>query len=1605
MGWILVKPGTCLLLVVLAVLFMSGVPAVSADSGVIHTLNPGDSIQQNITHAADGDILVLNPGTYSERGIEVTKNITIRANTSSGGVAANTIIDAALAGRIFNVTGTDSFVVDNLTLENGKVTGENGGAIYAKSSTVTINSSVFSGCLADYGGAIYAEESVVTILSSLFTECDTLNSLGSGVYGYDSTVTLHFCRIHNSTRSYIDADWGLQGTIDATNNWWGTNAEPNVFSDVGFYVSYNPWLVLGIAAEPQYITGGDTNAVRANLTYNSAGTDTLGYGHVPDGVPVTYSVVRGFGSVLPLAGNLSLGVNTTTLTPTAFGSVRVNATLDGQTVSLLIMGTEPVPAVINIEPDIGVNTTTTSVMIKGYSFNATSLPSVNMTQDGYDVVSLAVVSGNATAISATVPEHTPAGTWNITVINPYGTEGTNKSVMFTMLYELPVPEVTGISPSANLNTTPTAVTITGNWFDTATAPTVRVTRDGFDNITLTSVTVTGMTSLSGRVPAYAVAGTWNVTVVNPDGKEGSNASVTFTVIPPPILPVPAFSATPLSGSSPLDVQFTDQSAGSPTGWAWFFGDETYTQPWTLQTANPGWGRFGSMSAVVLPDGSIVTLIPDESSPSDTVWRSTDKGRTWTIQSAKAEWDTHSSHASVAMPDGSIVLMGGTDVGERFNDTWRSTDKGRTWILMNASAGWEKRYCHSSVVLPDGSIVLMGGNTHGTNLNDVWRSSDYGETWTLQTSSAEWSTRSAAAAVALSDGSIVLMGGHSGKNDVWRSTDKGRTWVRINASAGWSKRYGHTGVVMPDDRILLMGGYSSVSGDYMNDTWLSSDKGTTWTRVNASAGWHARYYAVGVVLPDGSVILLGGYESPEDDDVWSFVPTGSAEQNPSHTYTSGGNSTVTLQAYTGEGFNSTRRAGYIQVTGSAPILTGITPAYGVNTSATLVTITGTGFNATVPPVVNLTKTGYANISVTGTNLSSTSFTVTIPSGEPAVVWNVTVINPDGLEGANASVTFEVTQQGTVPVADFTFTPVTGEVALNVAFTDQSTGNPTSWAWDFGDGDSTNATLQNPVHQYTSAGVYTITLAAASANGTGTKTQYGNLTVTTPVNASPVNFEGVIRTDPVNNDYLFNITDIRNAGGTVHNISATLVDYQPAGWHRILVTGAGVSNDTLYIYANSVSRVEMTTLNDTETFAGPGTVGSQFTLEQSVLAQNVSPFGRTWAPGANTSVTSQFQSALQSRGLTLNATAFTVEVTGAGAFNANMTGSNAVYINLSISHAWVTALGGPSAIRIIHLPEAGSPEVLGTTYLGGDGTTDFFSAYASSLSIFGLAGTGSSASSGGSSSSGSSNEPTIISRPGTTAVTVVSLGDVSAGSTVTAHFNQVPASSADPPTVDRVTITTRDTLTNAELTAVPVNQYSSSVFSGKLVSGYLSISLTGVNANDVSNGSITFVVNAAWLDGHNKKPSDVVLMVSNNDGTWTALPTTYTEKIGSGYYFIATITRFGTFAVTTGTGMSSSGTVGQTPTIVPSSILGGTGSSGVRADEASGTSAVPGMTAPKGTSVETAAPPETATVILPPPSGTPLKLSPVILAVAGISVVVVGIVAVALYRKKKRFDPLG
>jgi PKD repeat protein/outer membrane protein assembly factor BamB len=85
----------------------------------------------------------------------------------------------------------------------------------------------------------------------------------------------------------------------------------------------------------------------------------------------------------------------------------------------------------------------------------------------------------------------------------------------------------------------------------------------------------------------------------------------------------------------------------------------------------------------------------------------------------------------------------------------------------------------------------------------------------------------------------------------------------------------------------------------------------------------------------------------------------------------------------------------------------------------------------------------------------------------------------------------------PVANFTANVTFGIIPMPVKFTDFSTGTlPLAYQWNFGDG-TPNETARDPVHTYTDAGTYNVTLTVINGVGSGTLEREGYISAMNPV----------------------------------------------------------------------------------------------------------------------------------------------------------------------------------------------------------------------------------------------------------------------------------------------------------------------------------------------------------------------------------------------------------------------------------------------------------------------------------------------------------------------------
>ncbi|HVP25852.1 MAG TPA: PKD domain-containing protein [Methanomicrobiales archaeon] len=80
----------------------------------------------------------------------------------------------------------------------------------------------------------------------------------------------------------------------------------------------------------------------------------------------------------------------------------------------------------------------------------------------------------------------------------------------------------------------------------------------------------------------------------------------------------------------------------------------------------------------------------------------------------------------------------------------------------------------------------------------------------------------------------------------------------------------------------------------------------------------------------------------------------------------------------------------------------------------------------------------------------------------------------------------------PAAGFSAAPLSGPAPLAVHFTDESTGDITAYAWDFGDGGT--SALAGPAHTYTGPGTYTVRLTVTGPGGSDEELKSGYIRVT-------------------------------------------------------------------------------------------------------------------------------------------------------------------------------------------------------------------------------------------------------------------------------------------------------------------------------------------------------------------------------------------------------------------------------------------------------------------------------------------------------------------------------
>jgi PKD repeat protein len=196
----------------------------------------------------------------------------------------------------------------------------------------------------------------------------------------------------------------------------------------------------------------------------------------------------------------------------------------------------------------------------------------------------------------------------------------------------------------------------------------------------------------------------------------------------------------------------------------------------------------------------------------------------------------------------------------------------------------------------------------------------------------------------------------------------------------------------------------------------------------------------------------------------------------------------------------------------------------------------------------------------------------------------------------------------PVADFTASSVAPPIYSTVTFTDQTANLPVSWTWSFSPSSvtyvgGTTANSQNPQVQFNTLGAYTVSLTAANANGTSTKTKTGYINT---IACSPCSSTSSNATEEWISNVTFNTINNTSAGGLGYqdftSLSTTVI---PGSTYPISASCGSTGSWSEYIWAFVDWNQDCDFTDTGEAFnigqvTGPGSVSMNITAPSDALS---------------------------------------------------------------------------------------------------------------------------------------------------------------------------------------------------------------------------------------------------------------------------------------------------------------------------------------------------------------------------------------------------------------------
>ncbi len=620
----------------------------------------------------------------------------------------------------------------------------------------------------------------------------------------------------------------------------------------------------------------------------------------------------------------------------------------------------------------------------------------------------------------------------------------------------------------------------------------------------TPATFTGITP---PYITYTTAGVYNVslTVTNANSSDTEVKTGYITVNVPPygnwIVQNSGFSAISrgINWISMVDQNIVWATAYDGSGTAANIQQFTKTtdggNTWTPGNINVGNVGLGiSMIHGISSTTAWLAAYPNAAGQLGGIWKTTNGGATWTKQTTATFSNAASFTNVVHFWDANEGFCMGDPINGEF-EIYRTVNGGTNWTLVSGAnipnpLSGEYGYTRQ--------IDVFGNNAwFSTNKGRIFHSTDKGATWAVYTSpildfgganiSGNFSYCSATV------GYIVTSGGA-----VYQTNNSGSTWVQL-ATTGPVFTNGLCAI--PNTNVLFTTG-AATGG---SGSSYSLDAGLTWVQIDnqqhlycdflsPSIGWSGWFNTSSTQngmwkwnnLSSPLNVQFNGTPSTvcvntpvqfTDQTTggtistwnWSFPggsPATSTSASPTVTYFVPGIYPVSLTVSDGNYLSTYQDTAYIHVEAlpaTPSVITGnANPCPNTLDNYSVVNDPNAFYNWTFP--------------ATWLGMSATNSIAITFDNTPGVL----SVTADNSCGSSAPATLNI-NVGASPIAGFTYTLNGGSLSLT-----NTSQNASVYAWDFGDGGTSNQI--QPSYVYTTPGTYTITLIATNAcGGADTTTQ--------------------------------------------------------------------------------------------------------------------------------------------------------------------------------------------------------------------------------------------------------------------------------------------------------------------------------------------------------------------------------------------------------------------------------------------------------------------------------------------------------------------------------------